>query len=254
MPSAPGRLWAELFPLSSDADPARYAAEAVAQPAFAANTAALQARIPSLPRAQAELIQDYAKDRLASEQSRADSVTSRAQALLVAQAFLGALLSLGGTIIGHLDAFRGWRGGLLTLVALYLVIQTVLLTLSALRTIRGLSFPAIGSSDLLDMLPGGGDQIVRQMALQTLLHYRSAANLNTWRFRQLGNAQTALRNTAVALAALVVLTFCFSVLFPPAEPPPAPLVVRLPASEFAPARVLPDAAPFPAAGPAGLSR
>ncbi len=167
-----------------------------------------------------------------AEAARANSVLSRAQALLVAQAFLGALLSLGDTVVGHLEAFSFWRSSLLGIVALYLVIQTVLLTVSALRALSGVPFPAIGSSDLLAMLSSPADDIVRQMTLQMLLHYRTAANLNTWRFSHLSNAQTALRNTAIALAVLVVFTLALSVFAAPKPPAPG-LVVKLPRSEIA---------------------
>jgi hypothetical protein len=228
-------VWSEAFPLSGEGNPTRYVTAAEGNPIFAANTTALGTRILALPRAEADLIQSYAKDQLAAEHSRADSILSRAQALLVAEAFLSALLSLGGTIIGHLDTFGGWRGYSLGVVTGYLVIQTLLLTAGALRAIRGRDFPAISSSELLAVLPTGADGIVREMSLRMLLNYRTSTNLNTWRFIQLGNAQTALRNTTVALAVLVILTFAFSVLFPPATASPE-LIVHLPRSEFAAAR------------------
>ncbi len=175
-------LWYEVFPFWLQSNAERYGQEAASNPDFAANTTALQARIPDMGRNEVDLIHAYAKGRMDAEAARANSVLSRAQALLVAQAFLGALLSLGGTVVGHLEAFSFWRSSLLGIVALYLVIQTVLLTVSALRALSGVPFPAIGSSDLLAMLSSPADDIVRQMTLQMLLHYRTAANLNTWRF------------------------------------------------------------------------
>ncbi len=225
-------LWYEVFPFWLQSNAERYGQEAASNPDFAANTTALQARIPDMGRNEVDLIHAYAKGRMDAEAARANSVLSRAQALLVAQAFLGALLSLGGTVVGHLEAFSFWRSSLLGIVALYLVIQTVLLTVSALRALSGVPFPAIGSSDLLAMLSSPADDIVRQMTLQMLLHYRTAANLNTWRFSHLSNAQTALRNTAIALAVLVVFTLALSVFAAPKPPAPG-LVVKLPRSEIA---------------------
>lgn len=217
----------ELFPISADGSPARYRERSERDPTYAANTAALSADIAALPRDRADLIHDYAKDRLAAEQSRLDSIMSRGQGLLVAQAFLTALLSLGGTVAGHSAAFGGWRAILLIILTVYLVIQTVLLTISALRAIGGIGYPAIGSSDLRNIMgmPGGADDIVRQIASRTLLHYRTASILNSWRFLHLANAQKSLRNSAITFALLVLATFTFNLLVPAA---PSATAIRLP--------------------------
>jgi hypothetical protein len=114
--------------------------------------------------------------------------------------------------------FAGWRGAVLAGFAFYLVIQTVLLTISALRSIGGLGYPTVGSTELREIMQaaGGADDIVRALALLTLLNDRTATILNTWRFLHLSNAQKCLRNSAIAFALLVVALFAISLL------PPAP--------------------------------
>ncbi len=228
------RILAALFPLSlAAADDRRYRTAAEADPTYIANTAGLTAALRLLPRDSADLIHAQAKEHLAAERARQESILSRGQGLLVAQAFLSALLSLGGAALGHLGMFAGWRGAALAGLAFYLVIQTVLLTVSALRAIGGLGYPAVGSSELREIMQaaGGADDIVRELALRTLLNYRTATILNTWRFLHLSNAQKCLRNSAIAFALLVLALFAISLVPPAGLTPgasPGGRIVRVP--------------------------
>jgi len=96
------RVVTELLPISFNGDSNRYRVRAEQDATYVANTVALSADILGLSRDRADLIHEYSKARLAAEQSRLDSIMSRGQGLLVAQAFLTALLSLGGAVAGHL--------------------------------------------------------------------------------------------------------------------------------------------------------
>jgi hypothetical protein len=142
-----------------------------------------------------------------AEQERGNSITSRAQALLVAQTFFGALLAFSTAIIGRTELFSGWLLFALVTLLAYALLLVILLTLNALRATSGLRYPRIGTSDLLQWLPKTEAQLIRGLATNTLTNYREAAIVNTWRSMHLSDAQVCLRNIVFALAALVVIVF-----------------------------------------------
>ncbi|HEX5326343.1 MAG TPA: hypothetical protein VFW75_06720 [Acetobacteraceae bacterium] len=217
-----------VFPLSLKARADPYLEQAEKDQTYKDNTAALRAEIPALPKDSADIVFAHAKDRLAGEHARQDSIISRAQALLVAQAVLSALLTVGGTALGHLEAFSGWRAWAICAVAFYVLVQTALLTVSALRAVGGLGYPAIATSTLLRAMATTADDLVRRLAVETLLNYRVATVLNSWRFIPLSMAQRALRNTALAFALLVLMTFGFTLSPWAGIPPPPPTLTTLP--------------------------
>jgi len=207
----------ELFPLSGDSDPQRFVQKVEADPVYVANTGMLRKELAGLARPSADLVHTFATGCQAAEQSRGDSINSRGQGVLVAQAFLSALMPLGSTALSSHNALMRWHAWVTGGVALYLAVQAVLLTISALRAVRPVDYPTISSSELLKMLPKE-DNIVQQTSLQTMLNYRTSNLLNTWRFGHLILAQKALRNTTISLIVLMGLVFWFSVT---ADPPTA---------------------------------
>jgi hypothetical protein len=96
-----------------------------------ANTSQLCDQISVAPKEVNSAIYEHAKEYISFDDKRTDSIISRGQGLLVAQAFLGALLSFGGTAASRAELVSGWRLLPMAVLVIYLVIQTFLLTLNA---------------------------------------------------------------------------------------------------------------------------
>src|SRR5262249_33205996 len=153
-------------------------------------------------------LKDVVKDLAAGEAARQQIIFSRGQSLLVAQAFLGALLAAAGVAAAHLDL---WHGGLrygIFVVRGYLVLPTIFMTLSALRSLSALGYPVISSSEIISSARGetSSDRVQNRMVFLNLSNYRQASVVNSWRAEQLINGQKGLRNTTVAFAIVVAAT------------------------------------------------
>lgn len=142
-----------------------------------------------------------------AEQDRGSSISNRAQALLVAQTFFGALLAFSTAIVGRADLFVGWLFGSLVILLGYTLLLVILLTINALRATSGLRYRRTGTSDLIVLLSKSESALVAGLATSTLANYRYAGIVNTWRSMHLTFAQTCLRNIVFALAVLVVVVF-----------------------------------------------
>lgn len=140
-----------------------------------------------------------------AENDRGNSITARAQALLVAQTFFGALLAFSTAMVGRSDLVGGWLSSALTALLAYTLLLVIFLTLNAIRATSGLRYRRIGTSDLAKWVPGPDSGFVRNLALGTLANYRQAAIVNTWRSLHLSYAQACLRNVVFALSILIAL-------------------------------------------------
>jgi hypothetical protein len=156
---------------------------------------------------QSDYLLSHAQKYLSEEDDRGGSIMSRAQALLVAQTFIGALSAFGTLTFGDSAIFENWGVFVFPILITYTLILAVLLTINALRAISGLAYRRIGTSDLVQWLPKTRHVLVRNMALLTLSNYRHANILNTWRSNHLGYAQTCIRNIVLALTLLVAFVF-----------------------------------------------
>jgi len=195
----------QVFPIGPLKEAQTYLNELENDPVYVQNTARLQTVIPAAAEAVVTLVYAHAKDYLALEDKRSDSVISRGQGLLVSQAFLGALLSLGGVISSRADLFVGWPLWVTSVIVAYIVIQTFLLTRCALISTGAIGYPRISSSQLANLTGGTEAQAIAELALRSILNYRRTALLNDWRFISLGAAQHSLRNTAISLGLLVMV-------------------------------------------------
>lgn len=142
-----------------------------------------------------------------AEQDRGNSITARAQALLVAQTFFGVLLAIATALVGRPDSFTGWLFVLAVTLLGYTLILIVLLTVYALRATAGLRYRRTSTPDILRWMPHSEPQLLGNLATSSLANYRHAAIVNTWRSEHLTMAQTCLRNIVFALAGLVVVAF-----------------------------------------------
>jgi hypothetical protein len=195
----------QIFPIGPLKGAQTYLAELEQDPAYRQNTERLERNIPTARKEVNSVIYTHAKDYLALEDKRSDSVISRGQGLLVSQAFLGALLSLGGAISSRTELFVGWTLWLTSAVVIYIVFQTFLLTRCALISTGSIGYPRISSSQLAGVLDATEGEAVATLALRSILNYRRTALLNDWRFLSLQAAQHSLRNTAISLGILVLI-------------------------------------------------
>jgi hypothetical protein len=166
------------------------------------------------------LLLDYAQRYIAGEESRETSIISRAQALLVSQTLLGALLALITALMGHAEIVVGWEAYVLLALLAYTVLQILLLTFNALRATAGLAVNYPGLSPLIRWLPEGERLMQKNMALATVKTYWDLNISNTWRANHFLLAQQCLRNIIITLALLVgtLLAVLFLTNAPPKEP------------------------------------
>jgi hypothetical protein len=180
-----------------------YLNENRANPVFAKNFQSLEEAAMGGSSERQKLFLDYAQKYVAGEESREASIISRAQALLVSQTLLGALLALITALMGHAEIVVGWEAYVLLALLGYTVLQTLLLTFNALRATAGLAISYPGLSPLIRWLPEGERLMQKNMALATIKTYRDLNISNTWRANHFLLAQWCLRNIIITLALLV---------------------------------------------------
>jgi hypothetical protein len=198
-------LFQQILPIGAREGARSYLTTMEHDPTYHNNTQRLEQEIPAARREVNTITYAHAKEYLALEDKRSDSIISRGQGLLVSQAFLGALLSLGGAISSRADLFVGLPLWVTSAIICYIVIQTFLLTRCALISTGAVGYPRVSSSQLANLINGTEDQAVAGLALHSILNYRRTALLNDWRFISLQAAQNSLRNTAVSLGLLVLV-------------------------------------------------
>jgi hypothetical protein len=100
-------LFREIFPFPSIESADAYGTRHSQDPRYGAKRAALEAASSGANLDQQKHFCEYAQQYLAGEQDRASSIISRAQALLVAQTYFGALLALATALMGHTEVIGG---------------------------------------------------------------------------------------------------------------------------------------------------
>lgn len=208
-----------VFPIPLRQNAQDYAKKWIEAPAFKENAERIDEIANRLPLETRERLYSHVKDQMALESGRADSIVSRTQALLASQTFLGALLAFGIAAFSNSNLFVGWFAYVTAGASLYIVGQIVLLTLNALRAIKGIDYPRVGTSDLIKWLPEGEKAFIGRISLIHLRHYKLAVISNSWRFAHLSNAQRCLRNIVLAVSSLVIWVFVVSIAAPKDEQP-----------------------------------
>lgn len=161
----------------------------------------------------AKVLNTLAKESMAAEAAREGSVITRAQALLVAQAFLAAVLALGGASTFPGASVGGWAPWAVAALMAAIVVQAFLMTWCALRALRGAHHVRLSYGDYEAIVLADGKDIEgraegaaeAEMAARTLNIYRRTLIRNDDRFEHLELAQRGLRNTCFLLSALVLL-------------------------------------------------
>jgi hypothetical protein len=204
------------FPLPQFKSPERYRIECSSNPAYDERLSALRDATKSAALEQQKHLCEYAEKYVASEQERATSIIARAQALLVAQTYFGALLALATALMGHTEFIGGQKTYFLGALLVYIIFQIVLLTLNAIRATSGLNYSAPGVTPLVDWMPKSELLFLRHMGLELIRSYWQANIANTWRVNHLSLAQKSLRNIVFASAFLVLVLMIFVFQKPPA--------------------------------------
>jgi hypothetical protein len=196
-------FFSELFPSPVGRSPETYREQTLKDPRYGTIYSSLEdaAKVASIE--QQKLFSDYAKRYVSEQQDMSGSIISRAQALLVSQTLLGALLALVTALMGHTEIVDGWKTYLLIVLLGYTIIQVVLLTFNALRCTAGLSVAYPGVSPLIQWIPEGERLLEKNMALALIKTYWELNISNAWRVSHYSLAQRCLRNIIVALAVLV---------------------------------------------------
>lgn len=188
---------------------------------FVKNTIALDKAIAGSSLEVNKVAFAHAKDSLVQEDKRTDSIISRGQSLLVAQAFLASVLALAGVMGGRTDLLSGLNVLLPAVIAGFIVVQTFLLTWNALIAVGGVGYPRISSSELVEILHKAApdthpeNAAVAAMAQRTINIYRICAVTNDGRFQSLLAAQRSLRNSTFSFGALVLVILYFVHTAPP---------------------------------------
>ena len=191
------------FPMMKSHD--AYLDENRANPIFAKNFQALRDAAMGGSFERQNVFLDYAQKYVDEQEGRETSIIGRAQALLVSQTLLGALLALLTALIGHADIVDGWKTYLLFGLLAYTVLQILLLTFNALRATAGLAVRYPGLAPLIKWMPQGERLLQKNMALASIETYWDLNISNTWRANHFMWAQWCLRNIIIALAALVCM-------------------------------------------------
>jgi hypothetical protein len=194
----------ELFPVPSIESANAYRTRYSELPVYKERLAALEAATSQANLDQQKHFSEYAQQYLKAEEDRASSIISRAQALIIAQTYFGALLALATALMGHTEMIgvspMYFLGAVL---AAYTVLQLVLLTVNAIRATSGIGYSRPGVSALIKWAPKSEPLLLRNMGLEFIKSYYDANIANSWRVDQLGLAQKCIRNIVFALAFLV---------------------------------------------------
>lgn len=181
---------------------------------FRKNTDEINSLKASLTTAQAKLVADFVKDLNAGEAARETSIQSRAQGLLVGQAFITSMMTIGaGATVGK-GPFQNiyWSFGILFLVML-VVISGLILTWNALQALSGQVYPRPAMTEFREAMAaekdrGVVDEDTPSFQSVTAAHaynaYRKTVIRNDWRFRHLASAQGWFWASVYSLAGLAI--------------------------------------------------
>ncbi|HEX4409012.1 MAG TPA: hypothetical protein VH206_09580 [Xanthobacteraceae bacterium] len=213
----------ELFPFPDKRSPESFRDETIKDPLYTSIYERLEKATEGAKVETQKLFGDYAKQYVSDQQDMTASIISRAQALLVSQTLLGALLALVTALMGHTEVVDGWKVYGLVVLLVYTIVQVLLLTFNALRATAGLSVSYPGVSPLINWIPEGEVLLEKNMGLALIKTYWDLNISNSWRVSHYSLAQRCLRNIIVALAALI-FALLFAVLYartngPSAIPP-----------------------------------
>jgi hypothetical protein len=193
------------FPMPIGSSPDAYREETLQNPQYEEIFSSLEAATKEATINQQILFSDYAKRYVSEQQDMTASIISRAQALLVSQTLLGALLALVTALMGHTEIVAGWQMYALVALLGYTIIQVLLLTFNALRSTAGLRVAYPGVTPLIKWLPEGERLLEKNMALALIKTYWDLNISNAWRVSHYSLAQACLRNIIIALAVLVAM-------------------------------------------------
>ena len=188
-----------------------FALSQITNPKAASKISAAETAIAGATDEVAAYVAARARAMYEQEDQRQASVMGRAQSLFFAVALLSSLLSVGA---GFLVSARTPHQGeivFISIVAALLVAQVILLVLNLTRAISGLDYPRAGASDFGRW--AGYKRLGtlhRNEAVYILDWYRQSAHINTWRFRCLERALTALRNIVILSGMLVIVVLVFA--------------------------------------------
>lgn len=206
-----GNMFLQVFPIPRW-DTALSFAEAKVNDAKA--VANIEAAEKAIAKAKGEVtseLADRAREMFQQEDQRQASVMGRAQSLFFAVALLSSLLSVGaGFLVGSRSPHIGELLSI-SIIALFLVVQVILLVLNLTRAISGLEYPRAGASDFARWAAHGTEvDLRRDQAVSVLRWYRLSAHINTWRFDCLERALRALRNVVIGSGLLVLVILIFA--------------------------------------------
>jgi hypothetical protein len=204
MPEWPAKIFRACFPMPSFESADAYRVRIRQDPAYNERFAALEAATRWAKVEQQQHFCNFAQQYVDEQRDLTSSIIGRAQGLLIAQTFLGALLALVTALMGHSELFDGWTTYLLFALLAYTIVQLLLLTWNALRATAGLNYRSPGVSPLVEGTPEREELLLRRMGLEFIQSYWEANIANTWRVNHLGLAQNCLRNIVFALAGLVL--------------------------------------------------
>lgn len=199
------RIFFALFPFPVGSSPDGYRDQTLKDPQYQTIFSSLETATNGASAEQQQLFSDYAKRYVSEQQEMTTSIISRAQALLVSQTLLGALIALVTALMGHADIVDGWQVYPLIALLAYTIAQILLLTFNALRAMAGLRVAYPGISPLIEWIPKGERLLEKNMALAFIKTYWDLNISNAWRVNHYSLAQACLRNIIAALAVLVTV-------------------------------------------------
>jgi hypothetical protein len=205
MPKWPGKILRQFFPMPSFESADQYRERIQKDPAYKERLGALEVSTRWAKIEQQQHFCTFAQQYVDEQRDLTSSIIGRAQGLLIAQTFLGALLALVTALMGHSELFVGWPMYFLIALLAYTIAQLLFLTWNALRATAGLNYRSPGVTPLVEGVPQREELLLRRMGLEFIQSYWEANIANTWRVNHLGAAQNCLRNIVFALAGLVLV-------------------------------------------------
>jgi hypothetical protein len=148
----------------------------------------------------------HAQRMLGQEDQRQTSVMGRAQSLFFAVAILSSLLSVGAGFLLTSHTARSGETLAVSLIIAMLVMEIILLAINLAKAIQGIDYERAGNSEVAKWASYSTvGALHRNEAVETLRWYRQNAHVNTWRFRCLNRALTALRNVVIGSGLLILV-------------------------------------------------
>lgn len=206
----------QVFPLSPSIAVNDYVDKEIRHPALVQNATLLVNAITAAADADViSAIHGTALSRVEEEDKRQNSVTARAQSLLVGLSFFGFILTVAASVISS-PTYQGTVFGWIAVgLAIYIVSQIAIMGWNVVYAIQGAQIPRTGSSDLAAWLSlGNADVFKKKQAVDFLDHYRRISLTNTWRFNKLYAALAGFRNIVIAMSILAACLLILSIISP----------------------------------------